>query len=100
MTLINFLIQQHNYPLPHHTLMWSVSGIFLNAQKVITTPHYSVLTGIKSGNKRRSIFKTTSSKKLQKYRNSTRSESAKTWYFNKKQLVLTAEKCLQQLFIC
>jgi len=33
---------------------------FSNAQKVITTPHSSVLTGIKSGNKRRSIFKTTS----------------------------------------
>ena len=80
--------------------MWSVSGIFLNAQKVITTQHYSVLTGIKSGNKRHSIFKMISLKKLQKYRNSTRSESAKTRYFNKKQLVLKAEKCLQQfLFV-
>ena len=80
--------------------MWSVLGIFLNAQKVIKTPYYSLLTGIKSGNKRHNIFKTTSSKKLQNYRNSTRSESAKTRYFNKKQLVLTAEKCLQQfLFV-
>jgi len=50
----------------------------MNAQKVTTTQHYSVLTGIKSGNKRHSIFKTTPSKKLQKYHNSTRSESAKT----------------------
>jgi len=72
----------------------------MNAQKVITSQHYSVLTGIKSGNKRRSILKTTSSKKLQKYCTLTRSESSKTWYFNKKQLALTAEKCLQQLFIC
>ena len=79
--------------------MWSVSGIFLNAQKVITTPHSSVLSGIKSGNIRRSIFKTTSSKNLQKYRNPTHSESAKTRYYNKKQLVLMAEKCLQQLYM-
>ena len=40
----------------------SVSGIFLNAHRVITTQHYSVLMEIKSGKKRNSIFKTTSSK--------------------------------------
>jgi len=46
------------------------------------------------------LKKSLSSKNLQKYRNPTRSESAKTRSFNKKQQVLTAEKCLQQLFIC
>ena len=39
--------------------------ILKNVIKIITTTHYSFLTGIKSGNKRCIIFKTKSSKYLQ-----------------------------------
>jgi len=59
MTLINFLIQQHNYPLPQHI---NVIGFrhFSECSKSHSNP--ALFRGIKSGNKRRNIFKTTSSK--------------------------------------